>query len=82
MNDGSGDIEKFLADGKLGSITDANGNVVNLTYNNAGVLQQVTSETTGETITFTSNAQGLSPRLRIRTGRRSPMPITLPEHSC
>ena len=59
MNDGSGDVERFLADGKLASVTDPHGNVVNLTYNSAGVLQQVASAATGETITFTSNAQGL-----------------------
>jgi YD repeat-containing protein len=59
MNDGSGDVERFRADGKLASITDSNGNVINLTYNAAGVLQQVASATTGETITFASNGQGL-----------------------
>ncbi len=58
MNDGSGDIEKFRADGKLGSITDANGNAVELSYGSNGVLQTVTSLTTGEAITFTSNTSG------------------------
>ncbi len=62
MNDGSGDIDRFSANGQLSSITDSNGNVTALTYTGAGVLQAVTNQTTGETLTFTSNAQGLITR--------------------
>ena len=58
MNDGAGDIDQFVANGKFVSATDANGNTINLAYGSNGVLQTVTSATTGETITFTSNAAG------------------------
>ena len=58
MADGSGDVEQFRADGKLASTTDGNGNVVSLTYTAAGVLSKVTSQTSGEAISFTSDAQG------------------------
>ena len=58
LRDGSGAVEQFRADGKLVSVIDANGNTVKLTYTASGVLQQVASATTGETISFTSNAQG------------------------
>ena len=58
MNDGSGGIDRFNAAGKLASITDSNGNTVDLTYGTNGMLQTVKNLATGETITFTSNAAG------------------------
>ncbi len=58
MKDGSGTTEQFRADGKLASLTDGNGNVVSLAYTGSGVLSQVTSQATGETITLASDAQG------------------------
>ena len=58
MTDGTGASEQFRADGKLASMTDSNGNVVSLSYNGAGVLAQVVSQTTGETLTLASDAHG------------------------
>ncbi len=58
INDGAGDILQFNGAGQLASLTDQNGNVTSLTYGSTGVLQRVANETTGETISFTSNAVG------------------------
>ena len=58
MKDGAGDTLQFNAAGKLTSATDGSGNVTSLTYGGNGVLRSVTNQTTGETISFTSNAAG------------------------
>ena len=58
MSDGAGDTLQFNAADKLASLTDPNGNATSLTYGGNRVLQSVSNSTTGETISFTSNAAG------------------------
>jgi YD repeat-containing protein len=56
LTNASGTMERFLSDGQLSSITDSNDNVVTVSYS-AGVISGVTSSN-GQTLTFTTNAQG------------------------
>jgi YD repeat-containing protein len=53
----NGTVERFLADGQIGSITDSNGNTINISYGTNGVISGVISSN-GESLTFTTNAQG------------------------
>ena len=55
--DPNGNVYRFLASGKLGSVTDRNGNTTSLNRDNAGNLQTVTSWT-GKSISFTYNGFG------------------------
>ena len=57
LTSSSGTVTQFLASGKLGSITDASGNVITAHWTASGALGSVTSSD-GETITFTTNAAG------------------------
>jgi RHS repeat-associated protein len=52
-----GTVEQFRADGQLGSITDANGSTIDVSYENDGVIRGVTSSN-GQSLTFTTNAEG------------------------
>jgi RHS repeat-associated protein len=53
----NGTVERFLADGQISSITDSNGNTINVSYGSNGVISGVTSSN-GQSLTFTTNAQG------------------------
>lgn len=53
----NGTVERFLPDGQISSITDSNGNMINVSYNSNGVISGVTSSN-GQSLTFTTNSQG------------------------
>ena len=55
--DANGNVDRFLANGKLSSVTDRNGNTTSLNWDNAGNLLTVTSWT-GKSISFTYNGFG------------------------
>jgi RHS repeat-associated protein len=57
LRDINGAITNFGANGKVGSIVDANGNTVTVNYDSDGLLQSV-SNSTGDSISFTSNSFG------------------------
>ena len=57
LTESSGAVEKFLADGDLSSIADANGNVVTVSYGANGYISGLTSSN-GQSIAFTTNAAG------------------------
>ncbi|MGP0104360.1 CARDB domain-containing protein, partial [Rhodoblastus sp.] len=57
MTDAAGDVTRFLANGKLDSITDANGNTITANWSAAGTLASVT-DSDGESIAFTTNSAG------------------------
>ena len=53
----NGTVERFLPDGQISSITDSNGNTIDVSYNASGVISGVTSSN-GQSLTFTTNAEG------------------------
>ena len=53
----NGTVERFLPDGQFSSITDSNGNTINVNYDSNGFISSVTSPN-GQSLTFTTNAQG------------------------
>jgi RHS repeat-associated protein len=57
LTDESGTVERFRPDGQIASITDANGNVVTVTYDSSGVINGVTSSN-GQSLTFTTDSTG------------------------
>ena len=52
-----GNVEKFLANGDLASIADANGNVATVSYDANGFISAVTSSN-GQSLAFTTNSAG------------------------
>ena len=52
-----GSTETFRPDGKLSAVTDANGNLVTVSYGSTGAIAKVTGSN-GQSLTFTTNATG------------------------
>jgi len=52
-----GTIERFLPNGQISSITDSNGNTINISYDSNDVISGVTSSN-GQSLTFTTDVQG------------------------
>ncbi len=68
--DTAGTVEKFLPSGQLSSITDSNGNTIDLGYDVNGVISGVASSN-GQSLTFTTNAEGRITSATDQTGRQT-----------
>ena len=53
----NGTVERFLRDGQIGSITDSNGNTIDVSYGSNGLISGVAGSN-GQSLSFTTNTQG------------------------